>query len=719
MSALVGSPSHDKKMLFSDQATHISAALSIWHDRDLRYTVNDLDRFRQELPAETGPRGIFLKVANNEVLYYAKPFLYALFSAPFVGINGLNGFAVFNLICYFVIGAVFLRIMLPVFGSFYSGVMVISIIVLSPFTAWISIAHPDLFIAALLSVGGFFLINQRSSMPIRILGAFIIGMALYEKMTFVFAMPFLLIPLMRSLRIKDLFFVLAVMLLGWLIPTSINLWQDGNVLAYQGIRFYAGGIPFPLENGWRLPQTGITEHIFKLEALISALFGNIYVLPEKFIDFIVGRQTGILLYFPAALALLIISILNPNQKSVFIIAGLFSYLVIHWLVFPTNGYGGAGTYGSRYLMQALPLIILAFLWQEERNIKTNGQIKMWVKCLVLIAAGLSLVFQYQVLPPSEKLVRNPPLFFKTQRAQIFPFESSLLPTIEHIMPKAFKNFVSDGKTRHIIYKTGFKHQNNYALKVDKFSKSTDFVLYQIGPEKAPPPLGVVTSKNMILKLVDNGIILKELNVPAGIHEFAELDNSIFKRSFYGLELGKEIRWRKLELQYSPVIGKKNNSAGWLDVVFDYRLSTFQRYGKKIIPDEFCDAAVRPDFHWSHKENWGVWTDGEYASLTLNLGEEKRKLLFKFNVHAYVPPESPERTVNVFVNGRRIDTWTFVKNDAPPETKFIVTPDDMSGSSFAHIGFNIGNPKSPLELGRGGDPRKLGLGLSGLEVIKIE
>jgi hypothetical protein len=83
MVVLKNLPLPENKRLFSDQAAHIAAAFSIWHDHDLIYSLDDLACFRQELPAESCPRDAFLKVGDYDQLYYENhSFMH--YSPPFI-----------------------------------------------------------------------------------------------------------------------------------------------------------------------------------------------------------------------------------------------------------------------------------------------------------------------------------------------------------------------------------------------------------------------------------------------------------------------------------------------------------------------------------------------------------------------------------------------------------------------------------------------------------
>src|SRR5471032_3398882 len=88
--------------LKGDEATYVSMTLSLAYDHDLTYERRDLDRFFSLY--RSGPDGIFLKKGSDkraDRLYFAKPLLYPIVSAPFVRLLGLNGFFVLHVLLLF------------------------------------------------------------------------------------------------------------------------------------------------------------------------------------------------------------------------------------------------------------------------------------------------------------------------------------------------------------------------------------------------------------------------------------------------------------------------------------------------------------------------------------------------------------------------------------------------------------------------------------------
>jgi hypothetical protein len=367
-------------------------------------------------------------------------------------------------------------------------------------------------------------------------------------------------------------------------------------------------------------------------------------------------------------------------------------------------------------MHAIPVIVLALILKKRSEYMQKGGFSKWAKLMLVVSVGLSVILQYRVFPPSEKLVSQPRLFLYSHIAQFFPLESSLLPSVAEIMPRGFKNV--DNAKKNTIYKIGSTALSDNKIQVEGPSASLDFVLYQTGCCENPPSLGVLTTVPVMAAIESDGKIIKEIKAMTGLNQLIQFDKSIFEKSFFDLLSNSEIRWKKMALKVSPCLESKTEATGCLDIVF-CQLPLFNKYGVNICPENFPESGIKRYFSWSDDENWGVWTDGRYALLTMNLGEFKEPLLFFFDVNAYTPPESPRRMVNVFVNNTKKATWNFIDGATYPETQFLVIPEDSMNSPYLNIAFKIEDPISPLELGRSSDPRKLGLGLRSLKIIKIE
>lgn len=714
VSALKHYPVSEKKYLFSDQAVHIASALSIWHDQDLVYTLTDLARFRQELPAEPGPRGVFLKVGDDQQLYYAKPFLYALFSAPFVGLLGLSGFLIFNMLCIGAIGAITIKIMRPYFCASNSLLLVCGLLIFSPFLIWTTVAHPDIFIATLLMVGGYFLLRQdtRGTLTLKFIGAFILGLAIYEKPTFAIIVLPLIITQVSQITLRSFFFIVICVLLGWFTPTIVNLLQDGNILSYQGLRFYATGTigSFPLEENWKgVPAQGVTDKIFDTSALLKAIWGNIGLLPTKFLELFIGRQTGLILYFPVAVILFSFLLFHFTWRTALVLSGFIGYLMIYWLAFPSNGYGGSGSYGPRYTMQALPVIIIAFLVARSgRHITGMTHQLDWKKYIAYGGFFVSVTLQYSVLPPRENLVSTGQ-FLQSAVARNFPLESSLLPTIYPMLPSGFAE-VPD--KRNYIFKTGGAKEHCYNIPVTQELSGSKIVIFQRGPLKRIPVLTLTATRDTLVEFTADKKVFASVHVEADKSTSIQLEN-IFLNSFHDRTRG-DIRWRELEVKTKLTSDKISSIPALVRISYLENNSVQSKYTPGILlsSKEFKNNGVESSYCWQ-PDSHSYWSSGRLAGLEFNFLENITEPFdLKIWFRPYFPHNDKPLIVDLYANEQKVGHYEFRKNDSYSNIMYARLQKELiSDRRSIKLLFHIHNPTQPNST----DNRFLGIAIQNISL----
>ena len=90
LSLFINIPALQKEFLFADEATYFSITQSLAYDFDLEYSMQGQDLNRYYRKFGSGPQGIFLKKGKDGKIFFAKSFIYPLFSAPFLRIFGVN-----------------------------------------------------------------------------------------------------------------------------------------------------------------------------------------------------------------------------------------------------------------------------------------------------------------------------------------------------------------------------------------------------------------------------------------------------------------------------------------------------------------------------------------------------------------------------------------------------------------------------------------------------
>ncbi|PSF04604.1 acyltransferase [Marinobacter fuscus] len=120
--------------------------------------------------------------------------------------------------------------------------------------------------------------------------------------------------------------------------------------------------------------------------------------------------------------------------------------------------------------------------------------------------------------------------------------------------------------------------------------------------------------------------------------------------------------------------------------------------------------------WSHAEDWGTWSSGRKATITLPIRPGTARSL-RISGHGFVNAQHPQQRVHVQLNG--IDTGTIVFDPTHSSDIDIPIPratrEAQSNLQTLSVVFLLPDAVSPAELGMGGDPRRLGFGIRSLSV----
>jgi hypothetical protein len=125
--------------------------------------------------------------------------------------------------------------------------------------------------------------------------------------------------------------------------------------------------------------------------------------------------------------------------------------------------------------------------------------------------------------------------------------------------------------------------------------------------------------------------------------------------------------------------------------------------------------------WSQPEPHGVWTDGPRAELVFLPREVSadRQAYLKIRFIAYFGPSVPSQTIEVFVNGARIDEWTMTmdRDHGRWVERFIALQRKMPPNDVVTVALRIARPRVPSLEPAVPDTRALGLALSAMTLTE--
>ena len=112
--------------------------------------------------------------------------------------------------------------------------------------------------------------------------------------------------------------------------------------------------------------------------------------------------------------------------------------------------------------------------------------------------------------------------------------------------------------------------------------------------------------------------------------------------------------------------------------------------------------------WSFAEAEGRWTDGPEAAIALRNPGPVADLAIDVMGVPLLHPQHPAIEVEIWVNDRYVDTWTYRLEEAAPPGRVLLPKESLERRDVLEIGFVFRDPCRPMELGLSDDPRRLGL-----------
>lgn len=109
--------------------------------------------------------------------------------------------------------------------------------------------------------------------------------------------------------------------------------------------------------------------------------------------------------------------------------------------------------------------------------------------------------------------------------------------------------------------------------------------------------------------------------------------------------------------------------------------------------------------WSQPEAWGVWSDGQLATLYIPKPSQAPKNLL-LDLRAFISQAIPSQEIAIFLDEKFIAEYSLDKG----EGNLISIKLPISRQNFYKVSFKLQNPARPFDLGLSKDKRILGIGL---------
>jgi len=376
----------------SDEATYYMMGHSFAQDGDLTYRREDLARVWKEF--DSGPSGLFLKRGRDVLggglmmkppfvwlrtqpdpdpnrLFFGKSFIYPLVASPFVKIFGTNGFLLLHAILLAGVGwcaYLFLHARAPAVPSLMLAGAFILASVVPVYFVWIT---PELFNFALVFFAFFCWLYkevcavERMPRGMRWLGgarsdlaaAALIGIATFSKPTNapLIAAVILLLSWNRRFGRAAMCVLVFAAFAGGLFAANIAVSGEWN---YQGGERKTFNWEFPFQTPHATYESIDTKEMTRDEALMdvvfdrSAFFRN---LSSNLRWYFVGRYSGLIAYFPAAVFALLAFLSGARRRPLWqwlVLGSAVAQILIFVITLPYTWFGGGGSVGNRYFMGA-------------------------------------------------------------------------------------------------------------------------------------------------------------------------------------------------------------------------------------------------------------------------------------------------------------------------------------------------------------------------------
>ena len=385
--------------VIGDEGTFMAMTASASLDGDLRFDERDEERIRQQ---PKGGRWVVILQQTASGLAYSNPAPFSIVAAPFVRLFGEPGLVIFNAVMLAValwLAFEFARRLGPPDDAALTTVTFVAASCVMSYVAWRvsdSLQLSLALIGLILCMAG---LQEPSRPPAGRLGRFLesawsvwIG-AVVLGVVAVMRYPNALLGVgaaaayLLHRRWRRGLAVGAIFGLAVLGMSAINWATTGAAVPYKAQR-----TSFNIETGYPVAAESEETQYFAARPATQTMGLKPTLEPRmslySALYFFVGRHTGLLLHFPAALSLLGTALWRPNRRGLAMLAAALGMAAFYLVYMPRNYFGGEGFVGNRYFLTGYAALFVAL----PRLPRRRWMVVAWaIGLLAFVSAAVSVV----------------------------------------------------------------------------------------------------------------------------------------------------------------------------------------------------------------------------------------------------------------------------------------------------------------------------------------
>lgn len=414
----------DERRLWGDEGTFVAMTASLVGDGDLVFDDADLERLVQH-PDDPAPTVILQQTDRG--ITYSKPLLYPLLAAPLFAVLGESGMVATNILALaaaLILAWIYLRRLAGATEALWT---LFTFVLASVVLAYLGWKMSDLVLLSLTLAGLLLALGGRRAqiedrpvmLPLggigaAILGGLILGMTVSMRFTTAALVAAVTVALFLDKRGRRGMVVGVLSVVGFLAVSGITVALLGTANPYKSVRS-----SFNQASGYPAGEAAekVSERFASRPATQSATWRpplDVRRTAYSTLYFFVGRHTGLLFYFPAAVVLLLHILRRPDRISMTLLAGVVAIVGFYLIWMPQNYFGGSTFVGNRYFLGAFPALLVGLTrLPSKRNLTVA-----WVLALVAWGSAVHSAYSVRGLDGSSQIHAYSGVFRR------LPFEST-------------------------------------------------------------------------------------------------------------------------------------------------------------------------------------------------------------------------------------------------------------------------------------------------------